>query len=166
MDEEFVEWYRQNEKQLLHFALQRTQYNEDVARDAVQDAITNFLPKFRNVKPHNRRCYALRCVLTSIANIFRREKKTSNLPDHIMNQQLDDLAEAVADRNELREQLDKCMGKLPEKQLRVFLWVHVDENPQTELAKLEGVTPVAIHQRLRNAIIRLRECLNAYVTGA
>ena len=165
MDEEFVEWYRQNEKQLLHFALQRTR-NPHAAEEVVQDAMIKFLACCENVEPRAWGSYARLCVHSVHADIFRREKKTSNLPDHIMNQRLDDLAEAVADRNELREQLDKCLGKLPEKQLRVFLWVHVDENPQTELAKLEGVTPVAIHQRLQNAMRSLRECLNAYVTGA
>jgi RNA polymerase sigma factor (sigma-70 family) len=165
MDEEFEEWYDQNEKQLLHYARQLTR-NPHAAEEVVQNAMIKFLACCENVEPRAWGSYARLCVHSAHADIFRREKKTSNLPDHIMNQRLDDLAEAVADRNELREQLDKCLGKLPTLQRQIIQLVFFEYVTQKAAATITDKWESHITKEKQRAINSLRECLNAYVTGA
>lgn len=166
MDEEFSEWFEKNQTGLWHYAMQLTR-DKDVAEDVVQDVAVRFYLMCRYGQIEDWSAYFKKCIRNAwFSRCRKKNPPTTDLSELIVNVKFDDLAEAVADRNELREQLDKCLGKLPEIQLRVFRWKHVDGILQTEIAKLEGVTPVAIHLRLKNALKSLRECLNSYVTGA
>jgi len=165
MDEEFDEWFRQNANRLKQYAVQCT-HDKDDADYVVWDCAIRCRLKFRLVPSENWSAYFKKCIKNASIDHQRKKKlPTIDFPESIVDMNFRDLAEAVANRNELREQLDKCLGKLDWKQRQVFVWVHVDEIPQTEIAKREGVTPVAIHQRLKKAIRSLRECLNAYVTN-
>ncbi len=164
--QKFDEWFRQNGARLWQYALQLTR-DEKVAEDVVQAVAIRVCLKCRYDQIKDWSAYYKKCIENEwISRCRKKNPPTTDLSELIVDVKFDDLAEAVADRNELREQLDKCLGKLPIKQRQVFLWVHVDEIRQTEIAELERVTPVAIHQRLATALKSLRECLNAYVTGA
>jgi len=166
MDEEFDEWFRQNGTRLWHHAMQLTHDKHD-AEDVVHACAIRCWLKFREDPSVNWFAYFKKCILNASIDHQRKKKPpTIDFPESIVDMNFRDLAEAVANRNELREQLDKCLGKLPMKLLWVFLLKHLDGIPQTEIAILEDVTPSAINQRLVSARNKLRECLNAYVTGA
>ncbi|MFM7037800.1 MAG: RNA polymerase sigma factor [Planctomycetaceae bacterium] len=165
MDEEFDEWFRQNGTRLWQLAMQLTHDKHD-AEDVVHACAIRCWLKFREDPSVNWLAYFKKCILNASIDHQRKKKPpTIDFPESIVDMNFRDLAEAVAD-NELREQLDKCLGKLPCDEREIILLVFFEYYSQKDIATIMGWSPSTISMKKAIALIRLRTCLNAYVTGA
>lgn len=65
------------------------------------------------------------------------------------------------EQQELTDNLHKAISALSSEQQRLLLQVYFEYIPQKEIAKREGVSTVAIHNRLERILARLKKSLES-----
>jgi RNA polymerase sigma-70 factor, ECF subfamily len=89
----------------------------------------------------------------SVAAAAEREQKTANLP--APHDEVVDAVEAQLDR----ERVQRCLGGLTEVQRESITLAYYGGYTYRQVAALLGVTLAAIKTRIRDGLIRMRDCL-------
>ncbi len=159
----------------LHKFIRSRVTDQGDAEDILQDVFYELVEAYRMMKPVEQvTAWLFRVARNRITDLFRRKKREAsrNEPTGVTDDgevlQLDDLLpspdagpEAAYARRVLSEELDAALDELPDEQREVFVAHELMGYSFKELAAQTGVSVNTLLSRKHNAILHLRERLQA-----
>jgi RNA polymerase sigma factor (sigma-70 family) len=159
----------------LHKFIRSRVTDQGDAEDILQDVFYELVEAYRMMKPVEQvTAWLFRVARNRITDLFRRKKREAsrNEPTVVTDDgevlQLDDLLpspdagpEAAYARRVLSEELDAALDELPDEQREVFVAHELMGYSFKELAAQTGVSVNTLLSRKHNAILHLRERLQA-----
>ncbi len=136
--------------------------DKECATDIAQDVFLKLWEK--NFEYHPQKTISLLYKLASdeFISTYRHTKVTRNYQKHLQFKLTD--AEIKPDElieyKQLKEEYEKALSVMAEKQRTVFLLSRHDGFKQTEIAEQLGISIKAVEKRMRNAMSLLRVRLN------
>jgi len=173
-DQRISEAINREHARLRNFIRKRVADQGD-AEDILQDVFYELVEAYRMMKPVEQvTAWLFRVARNRITDLFRRKKREAsrNEPTGVTDDgevlQLDDLLpspdagpEAAYARRVLSEELDAALDELPDEQREVFVAHELMGYSFKELAAQTGVSVNTLLSRKHNAILHLRERLQA-----
>src|SRR5216684_2682777 len=173
-DQQISEAIKRERPRLRNFIRRRVADQGD-AEDILQDVFYELVEAYRMMKPVEQvTAWLFRVARNRITDLFRRKKREAsrNEPTVVTDDgevlQLDDLLpspdagpEAAYARRVLSEELDAALDELPDEQREVFVAHELMGYSFKELAAQTGVSVNTLLSRKHNAILHLRERLQA-----
>jgi RNA polymerase sigma-70 factor (ECF subfamily) len=144
-------------KELLFF-VKKNVSNKDFANDIVQDTFAKAIT-FQNEKPiENTRAFLYKLARNIIIDESRKTKNVKVIPYEdneltVKSQEPEELVIAE-DRQAL---LMRELKKLPEKRKEAFVLHVIEGYSRQEIAKIMGITTVAVSKHISRATIELKE---------
>ena len=144
--------YDRYEQPLLHTALRMLGHQQD-AEDAVQ---TTFIRLFRGIRQFRHEAkfstYLFRILMNVCLNELNRKKR-------MRMQTLNNVIVSQAPTHDLRMQLERAVGELPEQQKACFVLFAMEEIKQEEIAEMLGLSLGGVKSNIHHAKKRLRSIL-------
>ena len=154
----------------------------DMAADVVQETFLSALKAKDNFKGNSTEKTWLTSILKrKIIDIYRKRNtlKETSMQDSINDENFFNyegpikghwkeengphsnslMPEGEVENSELREILEKCISKLPEKLSSVFIMKMVDESSSEEICKELDITPSNVWVMMHRARLKLRNCI-------
>lgn len=167
-------WVEQYADILYRFALVRVQ-NTAVAEDLVQETFVAALKSqgsFRGQSSHQ--TWLIAILKHKIMDYFRAQNNTISIEETAFSGTTNDSTrtaplpkvrewnitpESIAENSALRETLQKCLDRLPEKMKQIFLMREADQVESDELCKIFGVSATNLWVMLHRTRNQLKICL-------
>jgi RNA polymerase sigma-70 factor (ECF subfamily) len=160
--EAFTSLYNLYADKLYYFALGLLKTEED-AENLTQEVFIKIWETRSRIDPDN----SFNAYLFTIARntIFNQHRKKLNEIAYLNHLELypqvsEEGTESIYFFKELREQLDRCVDKLPPQQQRVFTLSRNDGFSHREIAREMGIAEKTIAAHMRLALKSLRTCLS------
>ncbi len=143
---------------------------EEDVEDAVQETFVRIYtgaPRFKTVEGASFKSWGYKILMNTCFTHYQKKKKEEEFFSLL---DLDDeFAEIIPDKDELHRMEAKINGefalslvsKLPEMLKRAITMYFIEERPQKEIAKLEGVSEGVIRTRIHRAKKELRKIMNS-----
>lgn len=163
---------------LYGYALARVRIRE-VAEDLVQETLTAALQakeRFRGAS--SERSWLVGILKNKVGDYFRRAFREAALPPedmgsspfdgegyyvHELGPREWDRPDRQLERDELREHLQDCLGRLPERLRILFVMREMEGHRGPEICELFGLTATHLHTLLYRSRAALRRCLEGRV---
>lgn len=148
----------------------------DVAADATQEAFLSAYRKLRGFRGGSFRAWLLRIVTNACYDELRRRKRRPTASIEAIEEDLssedgvgsmaalfggEEDPESAIERSELRQAIERCLGRLPEDFRTVVVLADILGLDYKEVAATVGAPIGTVRSRLARARARLRECLEA-----
>lgn len=173
-DRRISEVVRLERSRLANFIRRRVPDERD-AEDILQEVFYELVEAYRMMKPIEfASAWLYRVARNRITDLFRRKKPEALASDQVLgggdgeSLLLEDLLpspdagpDAAYARSVLIEELDTALGELPEEQRQVFVAHEIEGRSFKELAHSTGLNVNTLILRKHNAVIHLRERLEA-----
>lgn len=132
----------------------------DSAEDVAQNAFVILWENCKVLKPEQAKSFLFTTAIRLSLNQIKHEKVVSNFELKSNKSELNsESPEFLLEENELRNQLEKAINQLPEKQREVFLMNRFENLSYTEIASLLGLSVKAVEKRMHLALVTLRKVM-------
>ncbi len=154
---------------LCHLSIQYLE-DEDEAKGVVQEAFMKFWEIRQKLDPDsNIRNFLFTLVKNSCLNLLKRRQillrhheKIRMREMHYQYESLSRMGDDYLEFNELKEEIDIAIRKLPEHCRVVFEMSRFEELKNREIAEQLGITPKTVENHVGIALRKLRESLKPY----
>jgi RNA polymerase sigma factor (sigma-70 family) len=131
------------------------------AEDAAQNAFVILWENCKTLKPEQAKSFLFTTAIRLTLNGIKHNKVVQNFeiyskPNTINQQSPDFLLEEI----ELKNNLEKAINELPEKQRVVFLMNRFENQSYTEIASVLGLSVKAVEKRMHLALLKLRKVIS------
>lgn len=132
--------------------------NVDRAEDMAQNAFVILWENCGSIVPEQARSFLFTTAIRLSLNAIRHDKvvdrfKLVSSPQTIHKES----PEFLAVHNELKDNLEKAINDLPEKQRTVFLMNRFENLSYAEIAQLLDISVKTVEKRMHNALVSLRK---------
>ena len=129
----------------------------DVAEDITQDTFMKLWEKREEIKEETVKSYLYTIANNLFLNRVRHEKVKMNFVEKQTDQRNAESPEYTLEEKEFKEELEKTIADMPEKQRDVFLMNRIDELTYKEIAERLDLSVKAVEKRMHGALNYLRE---------
>ncbi len=138
--------------------------DRESAEDATQEAFISAYRNIRRFRGSHFKAWLLRIVTNACYDELRRRKRRPTasldaLPSDVLPSDHAPSPENHAQRTELRDAIQDCIGSLPPRQRMVVVLIDVEGLDYREAAEVLGVPSGTVKSRLSRARAKLRDCL-------
>jgi RNA polymerase sigma-70 factor (ECF subfamily) len=146
----------------------------EAAEDAAQDAFISAYRSLSSYRGGSFKAWLLRIVTNATYDELRRRKRRPTTPLEPMDDDDEEVEsprwmadpsetpEETAERSELSNALQRCLGDLPDEFRTVVVLVDVQGMDYLEAAEVVGKPLGTVKSRLARARLRLRDCLQGF----
>lgn len=146
----------------------------EAAEDAAQDAFISAYRSLSSYRGGSFKAWLLRIVTNASYDELRRRKRRPTTPLEPMDDDDEEVEsprwmadpsetpEETAERSELSNALQRCLGDLPDEFRTVVVLVDVQGMDYLEAAEVMGKPLGTVKSRLARARLRLRDCLQGF----
>jgi RNA polymerase sigma-70 factor (ECF subfamily) len=131
--------------------------NESLSKDLAQEAFTKLWQNCASVLPTGAKGYVFKIANNLLINNYNHQQvvlKFQNIP---RSEASNESPEYLLEEKEFKEQLEKAIADLPEKQRVVFLMSRIEKKTYKEIAEIIGISKQAVEKRMYNALNTLRK---------
>ena len=158
-DTVFKSIFELNFKLLRNFLVYKYK-DVELSEDAAQNAFVILWENCKNLKPEQAKSFLFTTAIRLALNGIKHNKVVQNFkiyskPNTINEQSPDFLLEEI----ELKNNLEKAINELPEKQRVVFLMNRFDNQSYTEISSVLGLSVKAVEKRMHLALLSLRKVI-------
>lgn len=148
-----------------HFATVRSYVffrsgNTEVATDIAQETFLTIWEKRDRVQPGNVKGLLFKIANNLFVSHYRKERRTFEFFSHYQLNNETQSPEEVMAFEQLKDNYEGALTKMPEKQRTVFLMSRVENLKYTEIADMAGISVKAVEKRMKKALDHLRKNLN------
>jgi RNA polymerase sigma-70 factor (ECF subfamily) len=145
--------------------------DEDVAADAVQDALISAFRRFNTFRGESLRSWLARVVVNACYDEMRRRRRQHSVPLELFNAEGEEIETSYwlgdpqsdpalqFESTELESAIQKCMDKLPPIYRVVLVLVDVEGLSYEEAASAAGVPVGTVKSRLARARLQMQKSL-------
>ncbi len=145
--------------------------DEDVAADAVQEALISAFRRFNTFRGDSLRSWLARVVVNACYDEMRRKRRQHSVPLELFNAEGEEIEtsywlvdpqadpELQFESSELESAIQKCMDKLPPIYRLVLVLVDVEGLSYEEAASAAGVPVGTVKSRLARARLQMQRSL-------
>jgi RNA polymerase sigma-70 factor (ECF subfamily) len=132
----------------------------DRADDVTQNAFVILWENCKFLKPEQAKSFLFTTAIRLSLNQIKHEKVVSDFELQSNATSLNgESPEFLLEETELKNQLQKAINQLPQKQREVFLMNRFDNLSYTEIAFLLGLSVKAVEKRMHLALLTLRKVM-------
>lgn len=158
-DAVFKSIFELNFKLLRNYLVYRYK-DVELSEDAAQNAFVILWENCKTLKPEQAKSFLFTTAIRLTLNGIKHNKVVQNFeiyskPNTINEQSPDFLLEEI----ELKNNLEKAINELPEKQRVVFLMNRFENQSYTEIASVLGLSVKAVEKRMHLALVSLRKVI-------
>lgn len=129
----------------------------DQSEDLAQDVFIKLWDKRDEVQLDTVKSYLYAIAGNMLLNKIRHDKVVVNFAERNKNQQNEHSPEFQLEEKEFKEELEKVISQIPEKQREVFLMNRIEELTYKEIAARLEISVKAVEKRMHGALSNLRE---------
>lgn len=148
-----------------HFAAVRTYVffrsgNTELATDIAQETFLKVWEKQKFIQPENIKGLLFKIANNLFVSHYRKEKRAFEFFSHYKLSPETQSPEELMAFEQLKENYEGALQKMPEKQRTVFLMSRVESLKYAEIAEMVGISVKAVEKRMKKALDHLRKNLN------
>ena len=148
--------------------------DEDVAADAVQEALVSAFRKFDTFRGGSLKSWLARIVVNASYDEMRRKRRQPAVPLDQLNEYDEEIEshswlvdpnaglEEGYEHAELKNAIEECLGSIPFAYRVIVTLVDIEGMPYEEAAQAAGIPIGTVKSRLARARIQLRQRLNRF----
>ncbi|WP_319589933.1 sigma-70 family RNA polymerase sigma factor [uncultured Draconibacterium sp.] len=136
--------------------------DKDLATDIAQDVFMKFWEKDFDYDPKKNVGLLYKLAANEFISKYRHEKVAENYKNTVQFKLNDEAIkpDELIEYEQLKDEYEKALAEMTEKQRTVFLLSRHEGCKQTEIAERLGISLKAVEKRMRNALGLLRLRLN------
>ena len=130
--------------------------DEELSKDITQEAFVKLWQNCALVNLQTAKGYVFKTAKNNLLNVYDHQKVKLRFRQRKHQSHTDQNPEYLMVENELREQLERAISDLPEKQRVAFLMSRIEKKTYKEIAEILGISRQAVEKRIYNALDTLR----------
>lgn len=144
----------------LHNYLYYKTGNTGLSEDLTQEAFTKLWQNCAAVLPKKAKGYVFKIANNLLINQFKHNKVVLKFQSIPTSDRSNESPEYLLEEKEFKQQLEKAISALPEKQRVVFLMSRIEKKTYQEIASFLGISKQAVEKRMYKALDQLRQLSN------
>lgn len=153
--EEFKKLFEMHFAQVRNYVFYRSG-NTDVATDIAQETFLKIWEKQNSILPEKVKGLLFKIAGDLFVSHYRKEKRSFQFFNHYLFEEKGDSPEDILTFKQLKENYEKALVKMPEKQRTVFLMSRVENLKYHEIALMSSISIKAVEKRMKSALAHLR----------
>ncbi len=141
----------------LHNYLYYKTGNLSLSKDLTQEAFTKLWQNCAKVTLESAKGYVFKTANNLLINEYKHQKVVLNFQNNPTKEAHKESPQYLLEEKEFKQQLEKAIADLPEKQRVVFLMSRIDKKTYKEIAEIIGISKQAVEKRMYNALDTLRQ---------
>lgn len=129
----------------------------DLSEDLTQDVFMKLWDKKEEVQLETVKSYLYTIANNMLLNKIRHDKVVISFAEKNKTQQEEQSPEFALQEKEFKQELERVIGEMPEKQREVFLMNRIEEMTYKEIAERLELSVKAVEKRMHGALGHLRE---------
>lgn len=129
----------------------------DLSEDITQDVFMKLWDKREDVQQETVKSYLYTIANNMLLNKIRHDKVVLSFAEKNKNQQEEQSPEFTLEEKEFKEELERVIGAMPEKQREVFLMNRIEEMTYKDIADSLQLSVKAVEKRMHGALAHIRE---------
>lgn len=155
----FRSLFQMHFKLLRNFLIYRFRDSER-AEDVAQNAFVILWEHCGKLKPEQAKSFLFTTAIRLSLNMIKHDKVVNNFELKFKPKSVDgESPEFIMVSHELKQQLERAISSLPEKQRTVFLMNRFENQSYKDIAEQLGLSVKAVEKRMHLALLTLREVI-------
>jgi RNA polymerase sigma-70 factor (family 1) len=155
---EFKKLFEMHFAQVRNYVFYRSGNTED-ATDIAQETFLKVWEKRNLIQPEKVKGLLFKIAGDLFVSHYRKEKRSFQFFNHYFFDEKGNSPEDIMAFNQLKENYEKALVNLPEKQRTVFLLSRAENLKNSEIAEMLGLSIKAVEKRMTVALAHLRKFL-------
>jgi len=152
----FSQVFMEYSKTLLNFLFYKSG-NQKLAEDLTQEAFLKLWQNCSKVSFEKAKGYVFATAQNLMMNNFKHQKIVLKFENKGHTERDIESPAYLLEEKELKEQIERAISELPEKQRAVFLLSRIDKKTYTEIGEMLGISNKAVEKRIYKALNTLRK---------